>query len=92
MSPLLGRCRAAPGLREDEVRATWQVASLLLDHPEAGDPLDVVAEVLPTLPAVAAEPLGRFLARKGYPAHVIFRVLNELLPDGGEGAPAFDAD
>lgn len=39
-----------------------------------------------------AAALGRALARKGYPAHVIFRVLNELLPDGGDGAPAFDAD
>jgi SOS response regulatory protein OraA/RecX len=33
--------------------------------------------------------LGRFLARKGYPARVIFRVLNELVPEA-EASPATD--
>lgn len=34
--------------------------------------------------------LGRFLARKGYPPHAIFRVLNELLPEAGGAGASFD--
>jgi nitrate reductase delta subunit len=64
VSPLLSRRRAPSGLQESDVRATWQVASLLLDHPEPDDPLDVVADVLPALPGVVAEPLGRFLEHR----------------------------
>lgn len=64
MSPLLSRRRPAPGLQDADVRATWQVASVLLDHPEADDPLDVLEEALRALPDVVAEPLGRFLAHR----------------------------
>jgi nitrate reductase delta subunit len=65
VSPLLrSRSRAAKGLRDAEVQATWQVASLLLDYPDDGQRLDVVEQVLPHLPDAVAEPLGRFLAHR----------------------------
>jgi regulatory protein len=36
--------------------------------------------------------LGRHLSRKGHPARVIFRVLNELVPDEGSVAPDTEPD
>lgn len=63
MSPLLTsrrRSRAA-ALTDDQVRATWQLASLLLDYPTEDQPLEVVEQVVGRLPAVVAEPLTRFL-------------------------------
>ncbi len=64
MSPLLRSRRRSGGLLDHEVQATWQVASLLLDYPDETQRLDVVATVVPTLPAVVAEPLGRFLEHR----------------------------
>lgn len=65
MSPLLrGRRRPSSGLGDQEVQATWQVASLLLDYPDEHQPLDVVEEVVTALPALVAEPFGRFLAHR----------------------------
>ena len=76
MSPLLTRRRSrTQGLTDDQVRATWQVASLLLDYPSEEQPLEVVATVIEALPAVVAEPLGRFLA------HRLGRSLGELQAD-----------
>lgn len=45
----------------DQCRATWQVASLLLDYPGSQD-LTAVRRVVPRLPEPVAVPLGRFLA------------------------------
>lgn len=65
MSPLLTRRRSrTQGLTDDQVRATWQVASLLLDYPTDEQPLEVVATAVDALPAVVAEPIGRFLAHR----------------------------
>lgn len=65
MSPLLTRRRSrTQGLSDDQVRATWQVASLLLDYPTEEQPLEVVERVVAQLPAVAAEPLTRFLKHR----------------------------
>jgi nitrate reductase molybdenum cofactor assembly chaperone NarJ/NarW len=71
MSPLLTprrRSRRADrpgnGLDEDQVRATWQVASLLLDYPTEDQPLEVVEQVVATLPEVVAAPINRFLEHR----------------------------
>lgn len=65
MSPLLTRRRArAQGLTDDQVRATWQVASLLLDYPTDEQPIEVVSTAVAALPAVVAEPLDRFLEHR----------------------------
>ncbi|GAB2628728.1 nitrate reductase molybdenum cofactor assembly chaperone [Nocardioides ginkgobilobae] len=65
MSPLLTRRRArTPALTNDQVRATWQVASLLLDYPTDEQPIEVVATAVAALPAVVADPLGRFLEHR----------------------------
>jgi nitrate reductase delta subunit len=65
MSPLLTRSRSrTQGLTDDQVRATWQVASLLLDYPSPDQPLEVVAAAVGTLPDVVADPLRRFLAHR----------------------------
>ena len=69
MSPLLSPRRrssrtSAGGLTDDQVRATWQVASLLLDYPTEEQPLEVVEQVVARLPAVVAEPITRFLEHR----------------------------
>lgn len=65
MSPLLTRRRSrTQGLTDDQVRATWQVASLLLDYPTDEQPIEVVSTAVAALPAVVAEPIGRFLAHR----------------------------
>ena len=63
-----------------------------------GDPADEIERALDAARRWLAHgrrdgaALGRFLARKGYPSHVIFRVLNELLPEAGDADGSFDAD
>ena len=52
------------GLTDDQVRATWQVCSLLLDYPSPEQPLGVVSDVVAALPATVADPLGRVLATR----------------------------
>lgn len=69
MSPLLTSRRrsgrtSAGGLTDDQVRATWQVASLLLDYPTEDQPLAVLEQVVRQLPPVAAEPMVRFLEQR----------------------------
>jgi nitrate reductase delta subunit len=65
VSPLLTRRRArTQGLTDDQVRATWQVASLLLDYPTDEQPIEVVSTVVAALPALVAEPLDRFLEHR----------------------------
>ncbi|WP_121258415.1 nitrate reductase molybdenum cofactor assembly chaperone [Nocardioides ferulae] len=67
-APLRRGRRKAGALDDATVRATWQVASLLLDYPDEGQPLDVVAQAIEALPASVAEPLARFLEhRRGTP-------------------------
>lgn len=67
---MIGRLRRA-GLRgtaprlDHRQRATvWQCASLLMDYPDTGQPLDAVRTALADLPDHVAEPLGRFLAHR----------------------------
>ncbi|WP_110182986.1 nitrate reductase molybdenum cofactor assembly chaperone [Nocardioides solisilvae] len=69
MSPLLRsrprpRPRPAARLDDDAVRATWQVASLLIDYPDEDQRLDLVEAVLPGLPDELREPLARFVAHR----------------------------
>lgn len=68
MAPLLRSRRPAPALDDAAVRATWQVASLLIDYPDESQPLDVVEQAVAQLPAVVQAPLARFLEhRRGTP-------------------------
>lgn len=65
MSPLLrSRRRPAPALDDAAVRATWQVASLLIDYPDDDQPLDLVEQAIAGLPEVVREPLARFLVHR----------------------------
>ncbi|WP_181312606.1 nitrate reductase molybdenum cofactor assembly chaperone [Nocardioides campestrisoli] len=65
MAPLLrSRNRPSAGVEEATARATWQLASLLVDYPDDGQRLDVVDAVLPGLPRELAEPFARFLAHR----------------------------
>ena len=64
MRPLARRRSRPLVLTDDQVRATWQACSLLLDYPSPDQPLDVVAPVVDALPDVVAEPLRRFLGHR----------------------------
>ncbi|HYF72026.1 MAG TPA: nitrate reductase molybdenum cofactor assembly chaperone [Nocardioides sp.] len=67
MAPLR-RGRRTTALADDAVRATWQVASLLIDYPDESQPLDVVEQAVARLPEVVRTPLARFLEhRRGTP-------------------------
>ena len=68
MAPLLRSRRSTTTLDDAAVRATWQVASLLIDYPDESQPLDVVERAIAALPEVVQEPLARFLEhRRGTP-------------------------
>lgn len=68
MAPLLRSRRSTTTLDDAAVRATWQVASLLIDYPDESQPLDVVEQAIAALPEVVQEPLARFLEhRRGTP-------------------------
>jgi nitrate reductase delta subunit len=58
---MMSRRRSGDGAADEQVAATWQCASLLLDYPGEQD-LGAVRAVVPLLPPSAAEPLARFLA------------------------------
>ncbi|MDP3894224.1 nitrate reductase molybdenum cofactor assembly chaperone [Nocardioides sp.] len=45
----------------DQVAATWQAASVLMDYPDEDHPIEALRSVLPGLPPTAREGLGRFL-------------------------------
>lgn len=63
-SLLRGRARTSSATDERTMRATWQVASLLVDYPDETQPLDVVEAVLPGLPDELRTPLARFLQHR----------------------------
>jgi len=97
-----GRLRDRKGLARAGVAAELARKGAAREAVEAalagGDPADELARALDASRRWLAggrrdgAALGRWLARKGYPPHVIFRVLNELLPGSGDGAAALDAD
>jgi len=58
------RNRRRSGLDDRAVATTWQVASLLLDYPDEGQPLDLLDAAVADLPPVVGEPLSRFLAHR----------------------------
>jgi nitrate reductase molybdenum cofactor assembly chaperone NarJ/NarW len=73
---LEGRSRRQRALSPEQLAATWQSASLLLDYPEADlrDNLALVCRAAAGLPAVVGEPLSRCAARL---AEVPLRELQE---------------
>ena len=64
MAPLLRSRRPASALDDAALRATWQVASLLIDYPEESQPLDLVEQTVAQLPAAVRDPLTRFLEHR----------------------------
>ena len=58
------RSHRRSGLDDRAVATTWQVASLLLDYPDEGQPLDLLDAAVADLPPVVGEPLSRFLAHR----------------------------
>jgi nitrate reductase delta subunit len=57
--------RRTPALTGEQLSATWQSASLLLDYPDVslGDRLALVRQVADALPPAVGEPLGRCVSR-----------------------------